>query len=456
MSHRVLLIDMHDQHQQVMQHFIEKVHPDVELVIHDPVSAGIPGADFAWADYDLLMFDNEMGEEDGIDWLQLARKYDHFPPFIVISSTKDTDTPAAMESVIRAIRMGAVNYLFKKKIQIKQLNENITRILSAAPPRPLVVEEGVPPPMNTSQLAVREVQEAIENTQHEIHLAMAMIDGHSEWPFTMEEILAGKAFINGYKVVSYLGNDMGGPTFKVKKGEDGEPQIMYFIRVQKEEDGSIPDALVKELEIMKTISHPNIQPITDYHQVDEAILVMRDLVDSVTLEQKLKTQGTYEQEAINLFCQIMDGLAELHRYKIHIGRFSPKSLRINTDGKLYFADTGLLNRLHAINELTGELTSQDAPMYASPEQIQGRTLDVRTDIYIAGLIGFEMIAGHPVYNKGSVKDILYAHVIDPVPDLPEPSSRLNPLFHEMLQKTPSKRIQSAEDVISSLDRLTKS
>ena len=109
------MMDVHAEHQRVMRHFIEKVHPTARLSEYDPQSMGMPDSTFQWSDYDLLLVDNELGEIDGIEWLKSIAQEKDFPPFIVVSSTQETDTPAAMESVIRSIRMGAVNYLFKKK-----------------------------------------------------------------------------------------------------------------------------------------------------------------------------------------------------------------------------------------------------------------------------------------------------------------------------------------------------
>ena len=451
------MMDIHAKHQRVMRHFIEKVHPTVQLSEYDPQALGMPGSTFQWSDYDLLLIDNELGEIDGIKWLKSIVQEKDFPPFIVVSSTQETDTPAAMEAVIRSIRMGAVNYLFKKKIQLAQLNENIIKVLEKAPKRPDAKgRTGKQARMNTAQQAVQNIQAAVEDTQHEIQLAMAMMEGHSEWPFTIEDILAGNAFIADYKVVSYMGSEMGGATFKVKREGLDEPQVMYYIHRHKNEDGSMPDYLYHELDVMRGVDHPNILPIEDYQLHGDAILVIRELIGGETLEKRLKTQGVYEEQAINFFRQILAGLGELHEHKVTVGHFTPKSLRVNSKGELVFADTGLLNRLHAINEVTSEVANRDAPMYATPEQVQGRTLDRRSDIYIAGLIGFEMVAGAPAYYKGSVKDILYAHVAEPIPDLPDKTSGLNYLFHEMLQKTPSKRIQDTQSVLLRLDSLMNS
>lgn len=446
------MMDVHAQHLQVMRRFLEKVHPGVRLTDYNPMSSGMPGADFDWSRYDLLLIDNVLDKYNALEWLQSATQLQNFPPFIVVSANKESDSPEAMESVIRSVRLGAVNFLFKKKIQLNQLNENITKVLEKAPLRPNAEEEskGKKAVLTTGQLAMREVQDAIENTQHEIHLAMAMIDGRTDWPFTMEDILAGKASIKDYKVVSYLGNEMAGATFKVRRNGTDDPQIMYFIRGRKDKDGTLPVPLLNELNVMRQIQHDNVLPISDYQVVNDDIVVIRAMVDGETLAQKLRTKGVYEAQAIELFRQMINGLIGLHRHKIHLGHFTPKSLRICTDGRLVFADTGLINRLHAISQMTGEFSNQDAPMYATPERIQGRTVDMRSDIYIAGLIGFEMIAGIPVYHKGSIKDILYAHAAEPIPDLPNRNHPLNSLFQEMLQKTPSKRIQTAEAVLSRL------
>jgi DNA-binding response OmpR family regulator len=450
------MIDQHPKHHRVVRHFIEKVHPQVELIEYDPKSAGMPASGFEWSDYDLLLIDNQLGEIDGVAWVQTAKNADQFPPFIILSSSQQTDTPAAMESVIRAIKMGAINYLFKKNIDLKKLHKDIKRVLSEAPERPDEAQSAVSPQMSTQQIIVRDVQAAVENTQHEIHLAMAMLEGHSEWPFTMEDILAGKANVGGYQVVSYLGNEMGGATFKVKREDMKEPQVMYFINRRRDKDGNLPDSLFDELEVMKSIDHPNLLPILNFQFLDDAILVVREHVEGETLDQRLHTRGVHAEQAMSLFRQILSGLVELHRHRISVEHYTPKSLRLDYDDNLVFANTGLLHRLHAINEVTSEMANRDAPMYASPEQVKSRTLDHRSDLYIAGLIGYEMLAGQPAFSVGSVKDILYAQASEPAPALPQKNHPMTPLLQAMLEKTPSRRIQTAQEVLNRLDNIMNS
>ena len=459
MAHRILLLDIHPKHQQVMRHYIERMYPRVQMDTRDPQSQGMPGNDFVWKDYDLLLMDNELGEEDAMGWLQQASEQDGFPPFVILSSASAIDQPETMEGVVGMIRLGAINFHFKKNFQLEKLNADIGGVLEKAPERP---EPAPPPPklsteeMQVRQSTVRQAQDAVEDTQHEINLAMAMLNGHSLWPFTMEDILSGKAYVGDYKVLSYLGSETAGVTFRVRHSDSKEPLIMYYVNTRRNDDGSIRQSLIDELEVMKTLDHPNILPIQDYQLQDDAILVIRDMVAGDTLAHRLKQQGLQPQQAISVFRQILSGLQELHQHQISVKHYTPRSLRIDHEDQLVFADTGLLHRLHAINDVTGENISRDLPMYATPEQVQGRTQDHRSDLYIAGLIGYEMIAGKPVFSVGSVKDILYAHVAEPVPDLPDKDHRLNSLFQELLEKTPSRRIQTATEVISRLDGMMNS
>jgi DNA-binding response OmpR family regulator len=71
------MMDIHAKHQRVMRHFIERVHPTVQLSEYDPMTLGMPDSKFQWSDYDLLLIDNELGEVDGIEWLKsMAQKKD--------------------------------------------------------------------------------------------------------------------------------------------------------------------------------------------------------------------------------------------------------------------------------------------------------------------------------------------------------------------------------------------
>lgn len=454
MAHHILIIDGQAEHRRVMQQFIERVHPNVHLYEHDPQEKGMPGPNFDWQNYDLLLLDNELGTVDGIQWLQQARQFKNFPPFIIISSTKNTQTPAAMEAVIRSIRMGAINYLFKKKIQLNQLNENILKVLEKAPDRPEPGTGSSKPPPSAEQKAIQNAQEAIEHTQHEIHLAMAILEGHAHWPFTMGDVLAGKASVMDYKVSSFLGNETIGSTFKVKHNDHDEPLIMYLINRQQEKSDGIPKTLLQELKYMKKITQRNVMPIRDYQVDGDIMIVIREMPKGETLWERMESQGFHKEHGIHLFRQLLSGLNALHMHDIVVKSYSPKSFRITAKDELIFIDTGLLNRLHTLSEVGSEITIQDMHKYVSPEQVQKRVLDRRTDIYIAGLIGYELIAGRSVYSEGSIKNIHQSHVNEDIPQLSGNNAPFNSLFNGMLQKTPSKRIQDVQSVISILDNLS--
>jgi serine/threonine protein kinase len=118
-------------------------------------------------------------------------------------------------------------------------------------------------------------------------------------------------------------------------------------------------------------------------------------------------------------------------------------------------DFGLARALDAstINTQSGVLLG--SPYYMSPEQALGEQLDVRSDFYSLGVIGFEMLSGQKLFTGVTAMEVLQQHVNSPLPQLPLELARYQPLLTQLLAKSRADRPGSADEIIARITALAE-
>jgi serine/threonine-protein kinase PpkA len=122
-----------------------------------------------------------------------------------------------------------------------------------------------------------------------------------------------------------------------------------------------------------------------------------------------------------------------------------------TDGSLAIVDFGIAKHIDAVDRTAhGEIVG--TPRYMSPEQVQGRALDLRTDIYSAGVLLFQMLTGKHMFQGESAIEVAMHHVNTAAPALPEHLAQYQRLMDKLVEKDRDARFRNADEVIGFLSR----
>jgi Tol biopolymer transport system component len=205
-----------------------------------------------------------------------------------------------------------------------------------------------------------------------------------------------------------------------------------------------------EVRLAQRVTHPNVCRTFDLEEVEGRWLVKMEYVDGTTLADRLRRGPLSVQESVRIAIQICAGLAAAHRRGVVHRDLKPHNVMIErgTD-RVVLMDFGIA-RVSALAGTTAEQVS-GTPDYMAPEQVRGREVDGRADLYALGCVLHEMLTGSRVFPRGDAMAAALAHVNDPPPPLPASvPPRVARVVARLLKKEPALRPADAEEVAAQL------
>lgn len=217
------------------------------------------------------------------------------------------------------------------------------------------------------------------------------------------------------------------------------------------------ERFVREISIAAQLQHPHILTLIDSGEVDGQPFYVMPYVEGESLRSKLATSGALPpSEAMRLFREIVDALAHAHKHGMVHRDIKPDNVMIS-DRHALVVDFGVAKAMKAARDdsiLTTAGMSLGTPAYMAPEQIAADpNADQRADIYSAGVVAYEMLAGKPPFT-GNAQQLMSAHMVMPPPPLevtvPPALARI---VMKCLEKQQTARYQTADDLLQELESL---
>jgi tetratricopeptide (TPR) repeat protein/TolB-like protein len=213
----------------------------------------------------------------------------------------------------------------------------------------------------------------------------------------------------------------------------------------------------QELLLASKISHRNILRIHDIGDVDGVKFITMAFIEGKDLNQLLKEEQPFPLErSLKIARQLCEALDAAHSEGVVHRDFKPQNVLVGNNDHVYVSDFGLATSLETAKMgMTRTGAVMGTPRYMSPEQVEGKPVDSRSDLYALGLVLYEMVAGATPFSGESTWQLMYQRVqVMPKdvklvnPALPDYVARV--IMH-CLEKDPSKRYQSAKDILADLD-----
>lgn len=236
-----------------------------------------------------------------------------------------------------------------------------------------------------------------------------------------------------------------------------------------------PDMLLRfkmESEIASTLNHPNIVNVFGSGVTsDGKPYLAMEFVEGESLESVLKNQGKIAtSQCIDIFLQLARAVEYTHDKGIIHRDIKPSNVMLKSDGKngyiVKLLDFGIAKTTSVESTIARELTLPGqvfgSVYYMSPEQVLGKAIDFRSDIYSFGCLLFHALAGKPPYVSTVPVDCMQMHIKESIPDLSEYLGEdlyvkaLDGIINNCMQKEPSMRFGSASQLRSALEKLSVS
>jgi serine/threonine-protein kinase len=210
------------------------------------------------------------------------------------------------------------------------------------------------------------------------------------------------------------------------------------------------------------LNHPNIVQVYVIGEADGQHFIAQEYVHGSTLKSFLRKRGAVDlQLGLHIMRQVASALQTAGEQGIVHRDIKPENIMLTKKGEAKVADFGLAQLTLGGEKLnlTQEGVTMGTPLYMSPEQVQGKKLDVRSDLYSFGVTCYHMFAGRPPFQGESAVAVAVQHLQDeprPLrefrPDLPQP---LCDLIHRMMAKRPEDRYPDAATVLEDVRKLIK-
>ena len=215
------------------------------------------------------------------------------------------------------------------------------------------------------------------------------------------------------------------------------------------------ERFTREARSAHRLKHPNIVRILDHGQAQGRYYIAMEYLEGQSLRDVIRQRGTMPlQEALRIATCVAEGLEYAHKNGVVHRDIKPDNVHLEPDGRVVITDFGIA-RITFEPSLTADGQIFGTPSYMSPEQVTGKGIDKRSDVFSLGVMLYEMVAGRKPFIGDSVITITYNIMnVEPGPIVGAPAG-VEQVVRKAIAKDPSRRYQSAAEFVEDLQLVAR-
>jgi len=274
-----------------------------------------------------------------------------------------------------------------------------------------------------------------------------------------EELTTGSTFAGRYKIIEELGKGGMGKVYKAIDKKLNEEVALKIIKPEIASDKKTLERFNNELKFARKIAHKNVGRMYELMEEKGTHFITMEYIPGQDLRGLIRQTGHLTVgTAVSIANQVCEGLTEAHRLGVVHRDLKPQNIMIDKEGNARIMDFGIARSVSG-KGITGAGVMVGTPEYMSPEQVESKETDQRSDIYSLGVILYEMVTGRVPFEGDTPLSVAVKHKTDIPPDpkqidpqIPEDLSRL---ILRCMEKNKEKRYQSAGEMRSELENIEK-
>lgn len=218
--------------------------------------------------------------------------------------------------------------------------------------------------------------------------------------------LPGRLLAQRYRIVALLGRGGMGEVYRADDLTLGQPVALKFLPEGATRDEAVLERFRNEVRIARRVSHPNVCRVYDLGEVDGHSFFTMEYVDGEDLASLLRRIGRLpEDKGLEIARQLCAGLAAAHAKGVLHRDLKPANIMLDGRGQVVVTDFGLAG---LVEQIPGSDLRSGTPAYMSPEQLTGKEVTVKSDIYSLGLVLYEIFTGKRAFDIESLPELVRA------------------------------------------------
>jgi DNA-binding NarL/FixJ family response regulator/tRNA A-37 threonylcarbamoyl transferase component Bud32 len=403
---RVLIIDDDEDLRNLLAHYIRQRWEDAVVEEFDPMVRDMPDASFPLGSYNVVILDYMLGRGDGMEWLKIFKRRADCPKILFL-------TGAGNEIIaVRAMKAGADDYHRKQELTREKFITSLHELTASA------LELTISPEL------------------------VARKEGQS---------LGARIRIPQIKVLHLIGEGGTARVYLASRESNDEPLVVKILRPEITANEKALARCLEEFALVERIQSRHVARIFGHGNFEGQAYLVMEFFEGNDLSKRLDGKPLAPEEALRLFRELMFALGDIHEKGILHRDLKPQNLMFRSDGSLAIVDFGIAKDIAAADR-TGRGEVLGTPRYMSPEQVQGRALDLRTDIYSAGVLLFQMLTGTHLFDGETAVEIALHHINTPPPSLPDHLVKYQRLLDKLVEKDREARFRNSDEVNGFLSR----